>query len=108
MATIEQMDAATVAARRAQGDDLVLLDVREPHELEIASVPGALHIPMRDIPARLEELDPERETVVMCHKGSRSTKVAGFLIERGFEKVFNLTGGIDAWSQQVDPNVARY
>jgi rhodanese-related sulfurtransferase len=87
---------------------VVLLDVREHVELEIAAVPGAEHIPMRDVPARLTELDRGTPLVVMCHTGARSRRVAEYLQSNGFEQVFNLKGGIDAWSTEIDPQVPRY
>jgi rhodanese-related sulfurtransferase len=86
----------------------VLLDVREPAELKQASIPEAIHIPMRDVPERLDELDADRPLVVMCHSGARSRRVAEFLLTRGFEEVYNLAGGIDAWSQENDARVPRY
>lgn len=88
--------------------DLVLLDVREPEELALASIDGALHIPMGDVPGRLHELDPEKEIVVVCHHGIRSASVVQFLAQRDFARVVNLAGGIDAWSRIVDPTVPRY
>ena len=90
------------------GGSVVLLDVREPDELALASVDGALHIPMREIPARLGELDASKPLVVMCHAGGRSRRVAEFLQGNGFPNVFNLQGGIDAWSTQLDSRVPRY
>ncbi len=88
--------------------EVVLLDVRESAEVAVASVPGTLHIPMAQVPARLGELDRNRPLVVMCHGGVRSRRVAEFLLDQGFENVFNLRGGIDAWSVEVDPRVPRY
>jgi len=87
---------------------VVLLDVREPVELEMAAVPAALHVPMRDVPARLTEFDRETPIVVMCHTGRRSYMVAQYLVGNGFSQVFNLRGGIDAWSTEIDPQVPRY
>jgi rhodanese-related sulfurtransferase len=92
----------------ARGENVVLLDVREPAELEMASVASALHIPMREIPARLTELDRDTPLVVMCHSGGRSRRVAEYLLANGFSRVFNLSGGIDAWSTQLDSHVPRY
>ncbi len=88
--------------------DVVFLDVREPQEFTVASIAGSLHIPMREIPGRLEELDSEKPIVVICHVGARSRQVAGFLLTSGFKNVFNLSGGIDAWSLEIDPLVPRY
>ena len=92
----------------AQGGDVVLLDVREHDELAIAAVEGAVHIPMREVPGRLAELDATKPVVVMCHSGGRSRRVAEFLKGSGFPDVFNLNGGIDAWSTQIDSRVPRY
>jgi rhodanese-related sulfurtransferase len=89
-------------------DKVQLLDVREHEELAIASLPGAVHIPMREIPGRLEQLDRDRPIVVMCHAGVRSRHVAAFLIANNFKHVFNLAGGIDAWSAEIDPTLPRY
>ncbi|WP_213297017.1 rhodanese-like domain-containing protein [Paraburkholderia sacchari] len=86
----------------------VLLDVREPWEIQTASIAGSVSIPMAQIPARSEELDDEAQIVCICHHGARSAQVAMFLESRGFAKVFNLQGGIDAWSRQVDPKVPTY
>ena len=77
-------------------------------EISTASLPGTLNIPMREIPGRFEELPKDKDIVVMCHHGMRSQQVAGFLVQRGFEKIFNLSGGIDAWSREVDPKVPLY
>jgi len=88
--------------------EVTLLDVREPVELELAAVEGALHIPMREIPSRLAELDRNKPLVAMCHGGTRSRRVAEFLVANGFDQVFNLKGGIDAWSQEIDAQIPRY
>ena len=89
-------------------DQVQLLDVREPVELSIASLPDAVHIPMLEIPQRLAEIDRQRPIVVMCHAGLRSRQVAGFLLANGFEQVLNLAGGIDAWSAEIDAELPRY
>ena len=86
----------------------LLLDVREPWEYERARIAGAQLVPMREIPARLAELDPQREVVAICHHGSRSAQVALFLEKNGYGKVHNLVGGVDAWSRTVDPTVPTY
>ncbi|MGI4983446.1 MAG: rhodanese-like domain-containing protein [Janthinobacterium lividum] len=86
----------------------VLLDVREPWEVQTAAITGSTSIPMGQIPARSEEIDPDAEVVCICHHGARSAQVAMFLESRGFTQVWNLSGGIDAWSRQVDPSVPSY
>ncbi len=86
----------------------ILLDVREPEEYAHCRIEGSVHIPMNSVSARLAELDPEKAIITLCHHGIRSAAVAEFLISRGYLNVTNLQGGIDAWSLQVDPNVARY
>ncbi len=89
-------------------DRVQLLDIREPQELAIVSLTRARHIAMREIPSRLDELDPRQPVVVMCHTGQRSRHVAAFLLANRFEQVYNLTGGIDAWSTEIDPGLPRY
>jgi len=90
----------------------LLLDVREAQELAIAplNVPGAptLHMPMHLVPLRRSELDPARPVVVFCHHGARSAQVVAYLSNHGFDHVYNLDGGTDAWSRLVDPSVPRY
>lgn len=98
----------TDLARDWPNDEIVLLDVREPVELSMAAINGAVHIPMAQIPSRLNELDSTKTIVVMCHGGVRSMAVAQLLKSSGFDNVHNLTGGIDAWSRQVDVAVPRY
>ena len=86
----------------------LLLDVREPWEFQICSLPDSLLMPMRTVPARVAELDESAEIVVICHHGARSMQVAMFLERNGFANVHNLSGGMDAWSTTVDPSVPRY
>jgi rhodanese-related sulfurtransferase len=111
MPGVPELSPTEFAARwpaYADARDVVLLDVREHEELAVAAVDGALHIPMREIPPRLGELDAAKPVVVMCHSGVRSRRVAEFLQGNGFSNVFNLQGGIDAWSTQLDSRVPRY
>jgi adenylyltransferase/sulfurtransferase len=91
-----------------RGDKFTLLDVREPHEWQIAKIPGATLIPLGDLPKRVNELDSSVEIVAQCRSGVRSGKACDFLRQAGFTKVKNLTGGILAWSDQVDPSVPKY
>ncbi len=110
-------------ARRKAGNAAVLLDVREDWELAVASIPGSVsgaesagpgsgpqvvHVPMGQVAQRIAELDPLRETVVMCRSGRRSMEVARFLQRSGFQSVSNLTGGILAWSRELDPSIPEY
>ena len=86
----------------------LLLDVREPWEYERCHIDGAELLPMSALPGRFGELDPERETVVICHHGVRSFHVARFLEHNGFGKVINLSGGVDAWAKDVEPGMPSY
>jgi rhodanese-related sulfurtransferase len=95
--------------RRERGEDMTLLDVREDWEIEKAPVPtDVVHIPMGEISDRISELDSAKETVVICRSGGRSAQVAEFLQRQGFGKVFNLSGGILAWSRVIDPRIPQY
>lgn len=89
-------------------EKFVLIDVREPSEFKINQLPGAKLIPLGNIPERVHELDSADEIVVYCHFGGRSAKAADFLRKAGFKKVKNLVGGIDTWSQEIDPSCPRY
>ena len=107
---MQQITVADLAAWLADTNSSrpQLLDVREVHEWEICRVEGSQHIPMNTIPARLEELDPSLPLVCICHHGGRSMQVAVFLERNGFDDVYNLAGGVDAWALQIDPEMARY
>jgi rhodanese-related sulfurtransferase len=108
MAQIDEIAPIDLKARIDRGEKPFILDVREPEEIAVAAFPNATHIPMGDIPSRLTELDPDRETIVVCHHGVRSAQVAMYLARMGFERAVNLTGGIDAWSEEADPTTPRY
>ncbi len=88
--------------------EFTLVDVRDDDELAIASLDGAVHVPMPEVPARLAEFPSGADIVVMCHSGGRSARVAAYLRQNGYASVANLAGGIDAWSREIDPNVPRY
>ena len=104
---IPQITVQELKRRLDAGEDVQLIDVREPFEQQIAQIGGKL-IPMNDVPARLGEIDREREVVVHCKMGGRSQRVAEFLQQAGYAKVKNLAGGITAWSEQIDPGVPKY
>ena len=86
----------------------MLIDVREPHEYRICSIPGAKLIPLGELPKRLSELDPNADIVIHCKSGMRSAKACGILRQAGFEHVRNMEGGILAWAGKVDPSVPKY
>ena len=86
----------------------LLLDVREPWEFEICALKGSILVPMGQIQSAIENLDPGRETVVICHHGIRSRRVAAYLEHAGFSDLINLSGGVDAWARDVDPDMAVY
>ncbi|HZE88399.1 MAG TPA: rhodanese-like domain-containing protein [Verrucomicrobiae bacterium] len=90
------------------GAKLLLLDVRQPEEVQAASLPGATNIPMGEVPYRMDELDKGASIVVYCHHGMRSQQIVQLLTMRGFTDVRNLTGGINAWSVEVDAKTPRY
>lgn len=105
---IHQLSVRELHGRLERGERPLVVDVREPWELAICALPDTLHIPMRQIPARVNELPKDREIIVMCHHGVRSQQVALFLKHAGFEKLANLAGGIAAWSRDVDPSTPTY
>jgi len=103
-----EMSVEELKAKIDRGDNFVLLDVREPHEVEIAALPGSVRIPLRQLPEQLDRLDPAAEIVVHCKLGPRSTRAVKLLREAGFPRVWNLSGGIDRWAERIDPGVPRY
>ncbi len=105
---IPQLTARELHERIGRGEKPFVLDVREGWELAICQLPGATHIPMRQIQQRVAELPRETEIVVMCHHGVRSQHVAQYLQSLGFDKLLNLAGGIAAWSRDVDPHTPTY
>jgi adenylyltransferase/sulfurtransferase len=102
------IEAQELASRIAAGEAVHLLDVREPHELEIARLPGSQLIPLGQLAARLSELDSADEMVVFCKGGTRSARALELLVSAGFRKVKNLKGGINAWAREVDPSIPLY
>lgn len=89
-------------------DPPLLLDVREPWEFERCFIQGSILIPMRQIPAQLSELDPDRETIMICHHGVRSRHMGMQLERAGFSRIINLSGGVDAWARDVDNTMEVY
>jgi adenylyltransferase/sulfurtransferase len=109
-ATVNEDDYAALSVEEydAIRDDVALLDVRNPHEFDLACMPGATLIPLPELAARLTELDPRRSYVVTCHHGPRSIQAYYLLQDAGFRRVQILSGGIDAWAERIDPSMPRY
>jgi len=107
---VRRLSATDLKAMLDRGDPLTLIDVRQPEEYAVARIEGGTLIPMMDLPVRLGEIQPDDGTpvVVYCHHGVRSLKAAYFLAQSGLDNVASLDGGIDAWSQLIDPGVPRY
>jgi sulfur-carrier protein adenylyltransferase/sulfurtransferase len=107
-ATVPEVSPVELKTKLDNGTGVVLIDVREIHEHQICNIPAATLIPLGTLPQRLGELDPGREIIIHCKSGMRSAKACGILRDAGFQNVWNLKGGILAWSDQVDPSVPKY
>ena len=106
---VRQLTARQLQERLAAGGEPpVILDVRQPWEAQICALPGARLIPMNDVPHHVAELNKDAETVVICHHGVRSYHAARYLESLGFGDVVNLSGGVAAWADEVDPAMPRY
>ena len=110
MAVPLEMNCRAIKARLDAGESFLFLDCREPDEHATARIVGTTLIPMSELPQRIGELEPHRNSaiVVHCHHGGRSLRVTNWLRQQGFARVTNMSGGIDEWSQQIDPSVTRY
>jgi rhodanese-related sulfurtransferase len=106
---VKEITPGEFVQRRAAGTDMTLVDVREDWEVQLAPAPTEfVHIPMGQIAERLGELDPGKETVIICRSGGRSMQVARFLEQQSFGSIANLSGGILAWSRELDPSIPTY
>ena len=103
-----EISVGQVNALKKRGETFTLLDVRELWEFEKASIEGSKHIPMGEVPVRVQELDPDEHIIVVCHHGMRSLSVTNWLRQQGFEKVQSMRGGIDGWARTVDPKIPIY
>lgn len=105
-----EISCQAVKTKLDSGDDFVLLDCREPDEYATVSIAGAELFPMSQLMARAAELEPyrDRDVVVHCHHGGRSMQVTRWLRQQGFQKTQSMTGGIDAWAEEIDPSLPRY
>lgn len=106
--TANKIEPAELKRLLDKGEKITILDVREPHELNICSIKGTLNIPMAEVPQKLDLLDKNAPLVVMCRSGKRSMSVIGFLQEQGFNNLINLEGGILAWADKVDTTLTKY
>ncbi|HEX6972933.1 MAG TPA: molybdopterin-synthase adenylyltransferase MoeB [Vicinamibacterales bacterium] len=102
------MTVTELKARQDQGTAPTLIDVREPHEVEICSIPGATYIPLAQLPSRLGEFNPADEIIVSCRSGGRSAKAVAFMKAQGFTRARNLAGGVLAWVSEIDPSQPKY
>ncbi|RMF53273.1 MAG: hypothetical protein D6749_02710 [Chloroflexota bacterium] len=105
---LKELTPRQVHERLRNGKALTIIDVREAWELAICRLDGALHIPMDEIPDALERIPRQGDVVIMCHSGGRSAQVAFWLTMQGFSNVYNMAGGIDQWSIEVDASLPRY
>ncbi len=105
---VEEITVEEFSVIKDNKADIVLIDVREPHEYEICNIEGSKLIPLGELKDRTDELNPQDDIVIHCHHGGRSMKAATFLVENGFNKVKNLKGGIDEWAEKYDSDMARY
>jgi adenylyltransferase/sulfurtransferase len=105
---VPAISARDLKARFDAGDAIRIIDVREPHELNIARLENAIAIPLRNLPEQVGRIDGSEDIVVICRSGRRSAFATRFLLDAGFQRVFNLTGGLLAWSDDVDPTMAKY
>ena len=105
---MREISVEELAQWRQSGKDVILLDVREPHERESAALDQVRRILGHDLPARAAEIDRNTHVAVMCHHGGRSARIAQFLESQGYRNVVNVDGGIDAYAERVDQNVPRY
>jgi len=104
-----EITATELKQRLDSGEDIQIIDVREPYEVAIAKIPNSTHIPLGQVLNRMDEIDPNRETVVHCKMGGRSARAIDALKRSGFPgNLINLKGGITAWSNEVDPTVPKY
>lgn len=105
---VKELSVEELKASIDAGDSPLVIDVREGWELEVSSLPFARHLPMGQVADRINELDPDAPIIIMCRSGGRSLQIGRFLESRGFRSVANLTGGILAWGERIDPSLRPY
>lgn len=102
---VREISAQELKRRLDAGEKLQLLDVRDPREVALARLPGSVHIPLRQLLGRLEELQPDVDIIAVCKSGGRSHRAVELLDGEGFERIANLAGGLDAWRREIDPTL---
>jgi len=105
---MQEIDVKTLNLKLSNKEDFILLDVRTEQEVFISKIKGSIHMPMNDVPARMIELDKEKEIIVQCKSGKRSAKVCEYLLNNSFNNVKNLKGGIISWSEEIDSSIIVY
>ena len=105
---IQEIDVKTLNEKISNKENFILLDVRTDSEYFLSNIERAIHIPMNDIPNKLNTIDKSKEIIVQCKSGGRSAKICKLLIEHDFKNVKNLKGGILAWSQEIDSSIPQY
>ncbi len=105
--SVPEISVQELEALRNANADFMLLDVRNPDEYELCNLGGHL-IPFNELPSRLNELNKDQQIIIHCHAGGRSRRATDYLLQQGFEKVFNLRGGITAWANEIDPTMVKY
>tara|TARA_B110000438_G_scaffold267603_1_gene282554 strand:+ start:418 stop:735 length:318 start_codon:yes stop_codon:yes gene_type:complete len=103
-----EIDVKTLNEKILSSNDFILLDVRNDNEVFLSKIDSSIHIPMNEIPKRMNELDESKEIIVQCKSGKRSARVCEFLLDNNFKNVKNLKGGIIAWSKEIDPSITVY
>jgi len=107
-AAVPTLSVQDIKARLDANESLLLLDVREPYELMVSQIRGAVNIPMSQLPARQHEIPRDRPVVVFCRAGVRSARLIAYLQAAGYTNLLNMEGGINAWSKDIDPSIPRY
>jgi rhodanese-related sulfurtransferase len=105
---VKEVSVQELKRRMDAGEKFQLLDVREPWEVALANLPGSTHIPLGQLSARLSELPADSDIIVMCKSGGRSRRATEMLAVRGYDRAANMTGGIDAWADEIDPDLPTY
>jgi rhodanese-related sulfurtransferase len=105
---VPQLTVEELKELRDRGEAPLLLDVREPHEYAFADLPGSLKVPLGTLPRSLDRIPKDRQLVVYCRSGARSANAVQFLLQMGYDKTRNLTGGVNAWTERIDPSMRKY